>query len=73
MSLEVLLQAGCGAARVVLLTAVFYLAAIGSFTGSASLSHLSGYLLIADAALALYLSASTIVNATWGRTVLPAP
>ena len=55
------------------LTAVFYLAAIGSFTGNATISHVSGYLLILDAVLALYLSASTIVNATWERTVLPAP
>ncbi len=57
----------------VLLTAVFYLAALGSFTGDASLSELAGYLLLVDAALALYLSASTIVNTTWERTVLPAP
>jgi len=57
----------------VLLTAVFYLAAFGSFLDSAPLSELAGFVLIADALVALYLSASSIVAATWGRTVLPAP
>lgn len=57
----------------VLLTAVFYLAALGSFLGNASLSQAAGYVLVVDALLALYLSASSIVNITWGRTVLPAP
>ncbi len=57
----------------VLLTAVFYLAAIGSFADNTSISKLAGYVLLADAAVALYLSAASIVNGTWGRTVLPAP
>lgn len=57
----------------VLLTAVFYLAALGSFLDSAFLSELAGFVLIADALVALYLSASSIVAATWGKEVLPAP
>ncbi|MEO6472693.1 MAG: acetate uptake transporter [Aeromicrobium sp.] len=57
----------------VLLTAVFYLAAFGSFLESATLSKAAGFVLIADALVALYLSASSIVAATWGEEVLPAP
>jgi succinate-acetate transporter protein len=57
----------------VLLTAVFYLAALGSFLDSAALSEGAGFVLIADAIVALYLSASSIVAATWGRAILPAP
>lgn len=57
----------------VLLTAVFYLGALGAFLGNTFLSELSGFVLIADALVALYLSASSIVAATWGREVLPAP
>lgn len=55
------------------LCAVFYLAAIGSFTGSTGLSEASGYLLVVDACLALYASAAIIVNGTWDRQVLPVP
>lgn len=57
----------------VLLCGVFYLAAFGAFAESTSLGHLAGYLLILDAALALYASAAVIVNTTWERTVLPVP
>lgn len=57
----------------VLLTTVFYLAALGSFLDSTFLSELAGFVLIADALVALYLSASSIVAATWGREVLRAP
>lgn len=57
----------------VLLTAVFYLAALGAFTENAALGHLAGYVLIFDALLALYASAAIIVNTTWERTVLPVP
>jgi succinate-acetate transporter protein len=57
----------------VLLTTVFYLAAFGSFLENAFLSELAGYVLIADAVVALYLSAASIVAATWGREILPAP
>lgn len=57
----------------VLLCAVFYLAAFGAFSESTGLGHLAGYVLVADAALALYASAAVIVNTTWDRTVLPLP
>lgn len=57
----------------VLLTAVFVIAALGSFTASTGTSELAGYVLVADALLALYASAAVIVNGTWERTVLPVP
>jgi succinate-acetate transporter protein len=56
-----------------LLTVTFWLLTIGTFTTSTTLSHLSGYVLVVDALLALFLSAAAIVNDTWGRTVIPAP
>ncbi|MEU6133467.1 acetate uptake transporter [Nocardioides sp. NPDC047086] len=57
----------------VLLAGVFYLAAFGSFLGSAALGRTAGYVLILDALVALYASAAIIVNTTWERTVLPVP
>jgi uncharacterized protein len=57
----------------VVLCAVFYLNAIAAFAGSTGLGELAGYLLIVDAALALYASAAVIVNTTWEQTVLPIP
>jgi uncharacterized protein len=57
----------------VLLAGVFYLAAFGSFLGSAALGRTAGYVLILDALVALYASAAIIVNTTWDRTVLPVP
>lgn len=57
----------------VLLTAVFWLASLGAFLGSAALGHLAGYVLFVDAALALYASAAVIVSHTWEREVLPIP
>ncbi|WP_328528039.1 acetate uptake transporter [Nocardioides sp. NBC_00368] len=57
----------------VLLAGVFYLAAFGSFLGSAALGRTAGYVLILDAVVALYASAAIIVNTTWDRTVLPVP
>lgn len=57
----------------VLLAGVFYLAAFGSFLGSAALGQTAGYVLILDALVALYASAAIIVNTTWDRTVLPVP
>lgn len=56
-----------------LLSVVFYLAAFGAFFESAPLSKAAGFVLIVDALVALYLSASSIVAATWGEDVLPAP
>lgn len=56
-----------------LLNGVFYLAAFGSFLESAALGHVAGFVLIADALVALYASAAIIVNTTWERSVLPVP
>jgi hypothetical protein len=57
----------------VLLTATFWILTVGTFSGSAGVSKASGYVLLVDALLALFLSAASIVNGTWGRTVIPAP
>lgn len=56
-----------------LLAVVFYAAAIGTFIESAGLAQLAGYVLIADALVALYASAAIIINTTWERSVLPVP
>ncbi|MDP3894931.1 acetate uptake transporter, partial [Nocardioides sp.] len=56
-----------------LLSAVFYLAALGAFLESTTLGHVAGYLLVVDALVALYASAAVIVNTTWERTVLAVP
>jgi hypothetical protein len=57
----------------VLLTAAFWLLTWGTFVESTTLAHLSGYVLMLDALLALYLSAASVVNGTWGRAVIAAP
>ncbi|MCW2759671.1 MAG: hypothetical protein JWO46_3417 [Nocardioidaceae bacterium] len=57
----------------VLLAVVFYASAFGAFASSTGLSHLAGYVLVLDAAIALYASAAIIVNTTWERSVLPVP
>lgn len=56
-----------------LLAAVFYLAALGSFLENTALAELAGFVLIADALVALYASAAIIVNTTWERALLPIP
>lgn len=56
-----------------LLSAVFYLASLGSFLDRPGLSEFAGYVLILDAIAALYASAAVIVNTTWDRNVLPVP
>ncbi|MTD15492.1 hypothetical protein GIS00_16270 [Nakamurella sp. YIM 132087] len=56
-----------------LLTATFWILTIATFAGNAGLAQFSGYVLVLDAVVALFLSASAIVNGTWGRTVIPAP
>lgn len=56
-----------------LLAVVFWTLTIGTFTQNTGLSHFSGYVLFVDAALALYLSAATVINEAWGRPVMPAP
>ncbi|MGH8201934.1 MAG: acetate uptake transporter [Steroidobacteraceae bacterium] len=48
-----------------------FLLAAGEFRGSSSLHMAGGYLGLVCAALAGYLSAAEIINADYGRTVLP--
>lgn len=56
-----------------LLAIVFWTLCIGTFNQNTGLSHFSGYLLFVDAALALFLSAASVINEAWGRVVVPAP
>lgn len=56
-----------------LLALTFWLLTIATYTGNAGLARLSGWVLLVDALLALFLSASHIVNTTFGRAVIPAP
>jgi succinate-acetate transporter protein len=56
-----------------LLTVGFYLVAGATFSGSSVLGSIAGWVLVVDALVALYLAAGLILNATWGRTLLPTP
>jgi len=49
----------------------FFLLAAGDFSSSAVLHKAGGYLGLVCAALAAYLSAAEVINADYGRTVLP--
>lgn len=49
----------------------FFLLAAADWTGSAGLKVLGGYAGLLTAALAFYLSAAEVINATHGRQVLP--
>ncbi len=53
------------------LTVTFILLTFGAFTGTAELSKAGGYCGLLTAALAWYCSCAGVLNATWGRTVLP--
>ncbi|MGO9958370.1 MAG: acetate uptake transporter [Solirubrobacteraceae bacterium] len=53
------------------LLVTFILLAIGNSGGSSSTIHLGGWLGIITAFLAFYASGAGVINATWGRTVLP--
>jgi succinate-acetate transporter protein len=55
----------------VLLTITFVLLAIGASGAHESVTHWGGYLGLATAAAAWYASFAAVVNATFGRTVLP--
>lgn len=55
----------------IFLTLTFLALAIGEFSGSATLSHLGGYLGIITAILAWYASFATVINSTFKRVVLP--
>ncbi len=49
----------------------FFLLAAGDLQGSATAHKLGGYLGLVCAVLAAYLSAAEVINADYGRTVLP--
>jgi succinate-acetate transporter protein len=53
------------------LLATFVLLTFGAFNVNTGLTHAGGYFGLVTAALAWYLSAAVVTNATWGRTVLP--
>jgi succinate-acetate transporter protein len=53
------------------LTLTFAFLSIGEFSGSASISHIGGYLGILTALLAFYGSFATVINSTFNRVVLP--
>ena len=55
----------------VALTLTFLFLALGAFSGSATMSHIGGYLGLLTAALAWYGSFATVVNSTFKRVVLP--
>ncbi len=49
----------------------FALLAAGDLMSSIGLHHAGGYLGLVCAALAAYLSAAEVINADYGRTILP--
>jgi succinate-acetate transporter protein len=53
------------------LTVTFVFLTLGAFNSTPSLTHTGGWFGLVTAALAWYLSAAVVTNATWGRTVLP--
>jgi uncharacterized protein len=59
------------AAVLVLLLVTFALLTIGEFNSNTSLIHAGGFVGLGVAALGWYGSAASVVNTTWGRTVLP--
>jgi succinate-acetate transporter protein len=62
---------GAVAAVFVALFLTFLLLTIGTFTGSAGIGVIGGYLGLVTAVLAWYASFAGVINATWKRTVLP--
>jgi succinate-acetate transporter protein len=64
------------ASRIVLLVFIallitFVLLTIGAFSGSATATNIGGIVGLVTAVLAWYGSAASVINSTWGRTVLP--
>lgn len=53
------------------LLAAFVLLMLGDFNSNVSLTHAGGYVGLVVAALAWYVSAAGVTNATFGKTVLP--
>jgi succinate-acetate transporter protein len=62
---------GAVAAVFVALFLTFLLLTVGTFTGSAGIGIIGGYLGILTALIAWYASFAGVINATWKRTVLP--
>jgi len=58
-------------AALAVLTATLFILGAGSYGGHTSLVHIGGWTGIATAALAFYLSASELCEASYGRMVLP--
>ena len=56
-----------------LLLVGFYTVAAATFTGNSTIGAIAGWVLLADALVALYLSAALTMNDAWGRTLLPTP
>ncbi|HZE03692.1 MAG TPA: acetate uptake transporter, partial [Solirubrobacteraceae bacterium] len=54
-----------------LLAITFIVLGIGNAGGDSSIIHLGGWIGIVTAAAAWYTSFAGVLNATWGRTVLP--
>jgi succinate-acetate transporter protein len=57
----------------ILLAVTFFVLGIGEANGSASTTHVGGWLGLATAVAAWYASFSAVTNATFGRAVLPNP
>lgn len=71
MTVAALKTSGALIAVFAALTLTFFALALGALAGAAGLSTLGGYLGIITALLAWYASFAGVVNATWGRVVLP--
>ncbi len=54
-----------------LLAATFFILAIGAYQNNENITHIGGYVGIATAIAAWYASASTIINESFGRKLLP--
>jgi hypothetical protein len=53
------------------LTILFFLLALGDYTGNASLKHFTGFEGIVCGASAIYTGVAGLLNEMYGRTVLP--
>jgi succinate-acetate transporter protein len=71
MTIAAIRTSGAVLAVFVALTVTFALLTIATFSASAVLGHLGGWLGLLTAALAWYASAAAVTNSTFQRTVLP--
>lgn len=53
------------------LTALFFLLALGDFTGSATIKHIAGYEGIVCGFSAIYAGIAQVLNEVYGKTILP--